>query len=196
MSRPVLALFTAISISACSLTYAQQCADGIDNNANDLIDMADPYCRSPSDNDESSFASGIPGDDQNSPGSLDCWFDGNGGSGDDDCTLHACCLIAGPCPENLSPQTFDPNECTVSQTCIDSCQPITKPGCDCFGCCTICPPGQSCTSALVHPVISPTCTIESLADEAACLPCNAHQECRVWPVDVFGDGFELLQLLN
>ncbi len=192
MSNLVVNLIAAIFLISPLIATAQQCADGIDNNNNGRVDMADPYCRSPADNDESSFASGLPGDDINSASSLDCWFDGNSGSGDDGCSVHACCLIDGPCPANLSPQTYDPENCTVSQACIDACVPITKQDCDCFGCCNICPPGQSCTRVQVHPVISPTCTIDSLGDSSACQPCSGDPVCRVNSEGVFENGFEQL----
>src|SRR4051812_19873672 len=39
-----------------------QCSDGIDNDGDGKIDLMDPECVSPLDNDESSFATGIPGD--------------------------------------------------------------------------------------------------------------------------------------
>jgi len=194
MLRTIAVLLLLALMTTSMPILAQQCADGLDNNNNGQVDMADPYCRSPTDNDESSFASGIPGDDVNSPASLDCWFDDNSGSGNDDCIVHACCSIDGPCPANLSPETFDPNECQVSQMCIETCQPITKPDCDCFGCCNICPPGQSCTRAFVHPAISPGCSLESLGTAQQCLPCSGNLACRAQAIDVFEDGFELLLL--
>ena len=61
-----------------------QCSDGIDNDGDGLIDSADPECTGPADNDESSFATGIPGDNMDAC-KQDCFFDGNSGMGDDGC---------------------------------------------------------------------------------------------------------------
>jgi hypothetical protein len=169
---------------------AQQCADGIDNDGDGHIDLADPHCRAAYDNDESSFRSGAPGDDMHGPSSLDCWFDGNSGSGDDGCSVHACCLIDGPCPPHLNPGTFDPAQCEVSIACLDNCLPLVKPGCDCFGCCTLRQPGGPYLRALVNPAISPDCTLAALHDPAACQPCRGDAICRIEPDEVFGHGFE------
>ena len=38
------------------------CSDGLDNDGDGLVDGFDPECTSPFDNDEGSFATGIPGD--------------------------------------------------------------------------------------------------------------------------------------
>ncbi|HVR61648.1 MAG TPA: hypothetical protein VMU50_07095, partial [Polyangia bacterium] len=61
-----------------------QCSDGIDNDGDGLIDSADPECTGPADNDESSFATGIPGDNMDAC-KQDCFFDGNSRLGDDGC---------------------------------------------------------------------------------------------------------------
>src|SRR5947207_6303314 len=61
-----------------------QCSDGIDNDGDGKIDYADPECVGPLDNDESSFATGIPGDNIDAC-KQDCFFDGNSGMGDDGC---------------------------------------------------------------------------------------------------------------
>src|SRR5262244_3579693 len=61
-----------------------QCADGMDNDGDGLIDGADPECSGPYDNDESSYATGIPGDNR-AMWMMDCFFDGNSGSGNDNC---------------------------------------------------------------------------------------------------------------
>ena len=46
----------------------------------------------PVDNDEGSFATGIPGDNKDA-NKQDCFFDGNSGGGDDGCNQHVCCLF-------------------------------------------------------------------------------------------------------
>jgi hypothetical protein len=185
-SRFVILVAVLALASPCG---AQQCSDGIDNNANGLIDLTDWYCRDPADNDESSFHSAIPGDDGNAPASLDCWFDGNTGSGDDGCSIHACCDIDGACPADLEPALFDANQCSVSGQCAASCVPLTKPGCDCFGCCEICTPQNGCLNVFVNPAVSPTCTLESLGDPSSCKRCVQNPACLV-PYVIFANGFE------
>jgi len=56
----------------------------------------------PGDDDEFSFGSGML-DDSNSPRSLDCWFDLNPGSGDDNREMHVCCMLERPCPAEFLP---------------------------------------------------------------------------------------------
>ena len=67
-----------------------QCSDGIDNDGDGKIDYADPECVGPLDNDESSFATGIPGDNMDAC-KQDCFFDGNSGMGDDHCLWQLQC---------------------------------------------------------------------------------------------------------
>jgi len=169
---------------------AAQCNDSIDNNGNALIDMTDWYCKTPLDDDEFSFLSGVPGDDLNQPHALDCWFDLNSGSGDDGCSIHACCDIDGSCPADLEPELFNANQCSASQQCSDNCLPQTKEGCDCFGCCEICLPGSGCANVFVNPAVSPTCTIEVLGDPSKCRTCTPNPSCRI-PSHIFIDGFEI-----
>jgi len=57
-----------------------QCSDGIDNGMDGKTDYDDPECVGPWDNDESSFATGIPGDNKDAC-KQDCFFDGNYGAG-------------------------------------------------------------------------------------------------------------------
>jgi len=179
----LLLLFVAAAASA------QQCSDNIDNNADGRIDMADPYCKAPTDNDETSFRGG-PTDDMNLPSSLDCWSDTNSGSGDDDCRIHACCLIDGPCPPALNPQTFNPANCAVSTMCRETCVPLTRPGCDCGGCCDIAIDGGPQRRLFLNPVVSPNCTLEQLGDPVACKPCRGDATCKVVLPQLFLDGFE------
>src|SRR5262245_1001278 len=68
-----------------------QCGDGIDNDNDGKIDYDDPECLGPADNDESSFADGIPGDNNTDACKQDCAFDGNSGMGDDLCLWQSKC---------------------------------------------------------------------------------------------------------
>ena len=67
-----------------------QCSDGIDNDGDGKIDYADPECVGGLDNDESSYATGIPGDNVDAC-KQDCFFDGNSGMGDDGCMWQLKC---------------------------------------------------------------------------------------------------------
>ena len=169
---------------------AQECSDGMDNNSNGFIDLADWYCKTWDDNDESSFHSGVSGDDANAPAALDCWFDTNSGSGDDGCSIHACCDLAGPCPAELDAAHFDAGSCSVSQQCVDSCAPLTRTACDCFGCCEICTGPAGCVDVFVNPVISPNCTLQTIGDPAACRRCVQNSTCLGPPKHIFMNGFD------
>jgi len=183
-----------VLLLSAGVADATQCNDGIDNNSNGPVDLTDWYCKSEDDNDEGSFLSGLPGDDANSPAALDCWFDTNSGSGDDGCSIHACCGIAGECPDELGGAQFDPEQCSVSQQCMDNCQPLVKAGCDCFGCCRICTPENGCLDVFVNPAVSPGCSIGSLSDPLVCLPCVQNNDCR-YQDSVFASGFEVALLV-
>ena len=64
---------------ACNGTvYA--CGDGEDNDGDGLVDNMDTECMGPCDDDESSFATGIPGDNMDCK-KQDCFFDGDSGGG-------------------------------------------------------------------------------------------------------------------
>ena len=71
----------------------------MDDDGDGKIDYADPECVGPLDNDESSFATGIPGDNMDAC-KQDCFFDGNSGMGDDHCLWQLKCDPAtrGSCP--------------------------------------------------------------------------------------------------
>jgi hypothetical protein len=140
------------------------CSDEVDNDADGSSDGADAECTGPFDNDESTFSTGVPGDNRD-PKWQDCFFDGNSGAGDDDCRYHTDCLT-GELPKD------DPS-CVVSQTCKDMCQPLTPPGCDCFGCCQI-----TAGDETLHVVVSDTCSMELIDDEQACPRCEPTDICN------------------
>lgn len=152
-----------------------QCSNGIDDDGDGAIDGFDPECTGPLDDREDSFATGIPGDNIDAI-KQDCFFDGDSGHGNDGCLMHTCCLLDGECPPDLKPEQFDPAECEVSQECIDYCAPITPPGCDCFGCCTICN-DVGCFDVLTNPEVAPNCTADVVDDPDACPACTKIDEC-------------------
>jgi len=149
-----------------------QCTDGIDNDNDGWIDAFDVECTGPLDNDESSFATGIPGDNSD-PCKQDCFFDGNSGSGNDGCLWNLKCDPLSPgapdCP-------YDPNfnNCPpgATQACIDFCGQFTPNGCDCFGCCTIFVGSMDYTVKL-----GGSCDLSTIADPNICKPCTKVASC-------------------
>jgi hypothetical protein len=164
--------------AGCNLS-APQCSNGCDDDGDGQVDGFDPECSGGADDDESSFATGISGDNVDAK-TQDCFFDGNSGGGDDKCAYHTCCLTDvahdGTCPANLEPPNYDETECGVSAECIANCAPLTPPGCDCFGCCTVCD-SDSCRDIAISPAVSPACTLETLDDPAKCFACVKSTEC-------------------
>jgi hypothetical protein len=140
------------------------CSDAEDNDGDGLVDGADSECTGPFDNDEGTFATGIPGDNRD-PKWQDCFFDGNSGAGDDGCRYHTDCLTGDAEPGASS--------CSVSDQCRDYCAPLTPPGCDCFGCCEI--PLDDGGSVFV--LASEQCSLDNIDDEDACPRCERTDEC-------------------
>jgi hypothetical protein len=153
-----------------------QCSDGRDNDGDGRIDYNDPECVGPLDNDESSFATGIPGDNSDAC-KQDCFFDGNSGMGDDHCLWQLKCdprSTSSSCPYDQQYAQSHANECSVgasqSQACIDHCRRLVPNGCDCFGCCAV--PGVATPIRL-----APTCTAASFGDPTKCPPCTQVTQC-------------------
>ena len=166
---------------------APQCSNCMDDDGDGRIDGFDIQCTGPLDNDEASFSTGIPGDNIDAV-DQDCFFDGDSGAGNDGCNVHVCCLLGATtkadCP--IGANRYNPNECpppigtaTLSQKCIDTCGKLTPPGCDCFGCCTLCDPNNptQCYDIATNPATSPNCTTETLADPTKCVPCTKITSC-------------------
>lgn len=156
-----------------------QCNNCIDDDNDGLVDGYDPHCISAADDDEASFATGIPGDNMDAI-NQDCFFDGDSGAGNDGCNIHICCLLGAAtqadCPAEFKPDQYDPGQCTPSQQCIDNCGAITPPGCDCFGCCTICN-DTGCYDVITHPEAAPNCDVDVLDDPALCPACTPNPDC-------------------
>jgi hypothetical protein len=157
-----------------------QCNNCIDDDEDGLIDGFDPECVSAIDNDEGSFATGIPGDNIDAK-KQDCFFDGNSGS-DYGQQISTCCLLPdGECPNDAGGGadgvgSFDrETDCEYSQQAIDYCAPLTPPGCDCFGCCTVCVEA-GCFEVLGNDTVSPDCTQETVGTDA-CPTCVKQSEC-------------------
>jgi hypothetical protein len=171
----------------CTVGGPAQCSNCIDDDGDGHIDGYDIECSGPLDNDEGSFSTGIPGDNVDAV-MQDCFFDGNSGAGNDGCNIHVCCILGATtkaaCP--IGQNRYNPSECPpplgttpLPQKCLDTCGALTPPGCDCFGCCTICDPNNptTCFDILTNPSASPNCNETNLADPAACLRCTKNTAC-------------------
>jgi hypothetical protein len=140
------------------------CSNGKDDDDDGLIDGFDPECTGPWDNDETSFATGIPGDNVD-PKWQDCFFDGNSGAGDDDCRYATGC-ITGELPAT-------DKDCKLTDACIKFCAPLTPNGCDCFGCCSVALPG----GGSVDIQAAGSCSVANVDDEDACPRCVKSAAC-------------------
>ncbi len=157
------------------------CSNGKDDDGDGLVDGFDPECTGPLDNDEGSFATGIPGDNRD-PKWQDCFFDGNSGAGDDKCRYATGCLTG-----ELSQ---DDPDCELSKACIDFCARLTPNGCDCFGCCTV----QLPSGDTIDIMTASSCSLAQIGDEVACPQCeksdlcgNTCGRCELCPGKTIGD---------
>jgi hypothetical protein len=146
-----------------------QCGNGMDDDGDGFIDLFDPECTGPCDDDESSFQTGLPGDNMDCK--QDCFFDGNSGQGDDGCIWDLRCDPANP-GANIGCEYTGNNNCNnqppnQEQGCIEFCEPFVPPGCDCFGCCTVQTPDGPIDIFLNS---DPECSLENLD---ACEMCTS-----------------------
>jgi len=157
-----------------------QCSNCLDDDSDGTIDGADAECAGSLDNDEGTFATGIMGDNRD-PYAQDCFFDGNSGAGQD-CAWHTCCLFPdGACPPHIANHGngFDrARDCgDQSGACLGgACAELAPPGCDCFGCCTVCK-DTTCKDVLINPILYPsgtTCDYENLNN---CYECIKNTQC-------------------
>jgi hypothetical protein len=151
------------STALCNNDMPCACNNGQDDDGDGLIDGFDSECISAFDDNEETFATGVPGDNRD-PMWQDCFFDGDSGAGNDGCRYRTECLT-GELP-------LTDEDCTVTMECIERCQPLTPNGCDCFGCCTI-PTSQGEISV----TLNDACSVESIADETACPRCVPTDAC-------------------
>jgi len=156
-----------------------QCTDCVDNDGDGLTDWIDPECTGPLDRDESSFATGIPGDNID-PCKQDCWFDGNSGAGDDGCDWAGKCLLGSSdpkCPYDPV-AAADPKVCPPpSPKCVEYCKPLTPKGCDCAGCCDIYTTLPDGGPKVYTVKLVAGCTTEALGDPTKCPTCAKIPEC-------------------
>jgi len=144
-----------------------QCGNGIDDDGDGKIDLADPECTSPCDDSEKSFQTNLPG--QNLDCKSDCYWDANSGAGDDKCEWNLKCD-----PKNPGATVgcaYDPNYkmCSLMMppACLNFCVPLVPNGCDCFGCCQI-------GAKFYYLNSGPNCSLDNLA---ACNQCTFFDNC-------------------
>jgi cysteine-rich repeat protein len=144
------------------------CGDTIDNDQDGDIDLDDPECISPCDDNEGSFQTELPG--QNNDCKQDCYFDDNSGGGDDTCEWNLQCDPMNPGAAVGCPYDPDFAMCDIDmpQTCLEFCTPLVPNGCDCFGCCEI--EGQ-----FVYLDSGEGCSIDNLD---ACEECTFFENCN------------------
>jgi cysteine-rich repeat protein len=143
-----------------------ECGDTLDNDMDGVIDLDDPECTTPCDDDEGTYNTNLPG--QNVDCKQDCYWDGDSGSGNDTCEWNLKCD-----PENPGLGTnceYDPDfdMCEVLQPmmCLEFCAPLVPNGCDCFGCCFI-------EDQFVY-LGNGDCALDNLD---ACQECTQHPDC-------------------
>jgi hypothetical protein len=141
-----------------------QCTNGLDDDGDGTIDGFDPECTGSADDDESSYATGMPGDNVDNV-FQDCFFDGDSGHGNDGCMYRTGCLTGELPPEDPS--------CDISEACRTFCFPGVPNGCDCFGCCEV----TNSMGEVLTIRLDGTCDYENLDDTDACPRCTQSPDC-------------------
>jgi hypothetical protein len=181
------------SQAACDGTV-WQCGNCIDDDGDCAVDDEDPDCFGVCDNNEAGFNGDIPGQNA-APCKMDCYFDQDSGSGNDDCNWSHNCDPLNPQPDSCDcmpdpgdllcdanipgyPGTCDDAYNAQSQQCLDVCGPVTPNGCDCFGCCEVTVGGMQTTLYLGSEVGGvPTCNAAVIDDPTLCLECTQVPAC-------------------
>ena len=108
------------------------------------------------------------------------------GGGNDGCNQHVCCLRPGRRRDDrhqrrqgrvrdagaeVELEQIQPRRVLRAvrqhgrcrRKCTMNCGPLTPPGCDCFGCCTVCN-AQGCEDIVINPAVSPNCDQTNITD--------------------------------
>jgi hypothetical protein len=169
------------------------CGDCLDNDGDGLVDTQDTECLGACDDLENSYASGMVGPKDGNC-KLDCAFDGDNGSGNDDCHWSQHCdprSVAPDYPPSGDAQCVYDLETSIPGTslgctelaaaqsalCLTTCLPLTPVGCDCFGCCNL--PAGSAQFVWTESSLNGqfTCDQASLNDPSRCRPCTPVKSC-------------------
>ena len=177
-----------------------QCGNCMDDDGDGRIDSEDPDCLGPCDNSENGLDPAIPGGN-NTKCKMDCYFDGDTGSGNDNCYWDHGCDPNKNAANQPSPETSCPYNPTMnlagssltcataqtmqSTTCLNYCKPLTPNGCDCFGCCFLGPQAKNNVDGSRTGIWlgsydasgNATCTMANLADPNKCHVCKMVDSC-------------------
>lgn len=156
------------------------CGNCVDDDMDGLLDSEDPDCVGACDNSEDAYELRIPGSDTPNC-NLDCYYDGDQGSGNDRCVWDSRCDPLAPedplCPftgPGMGVQCPDPQ----AEACHMNCDAITPNGCDCFGCCEL-PPlsGRYVFLGSRADDGAPPCSAATAENPASCHPCTPVTDC-------------------
>lgn len=180
---------TGACFQAMCQSHLYQCGNCVDDDHDGLIDALDPDCLGPCGNNEAGFDPLIPGISLTNC-SADCFYDQDGGNGNDGCVYDYRCDPHSPDvnpggPGGLTRCAYDATrvggaECppTQTMTCHDVCGPLTPNGCDCFGCCEVTPgSGNYVFVGSVPDPGQPACSRDTLGNPASCRPCQPVADC-------------------
>lgn len=176
--------------------HVTECGDCLDNDGDGVSDERDQECLGPCDNTEGpSLLAGVGGE-TGGPCQSDCYFDFGNGPGNDDCFWDHRCdpLSVAPdfppegdaCPYEASRVGGRTCPATQSDTCGDTCRPVTPNGCDCFGCCTFDEISGRAAGAggpyvwigsVIEGTNTGTCTFDDITDTSLCKPCTPVGDC-------------------
>ena len=168
------------------------CDDCIDNDADGFVDLEDPDCLGPCQVAEDSFFGPVSVQAQGRC-AQDCYFDDDSGFGNDGCNWsHHCdgrsrapdyppegeeCAYSPDEPiQGTSGVSCQTAEIEQSSVCLETCLPLTPPGCDCFGCCVLIGAPTPIWIGSNDGNV-PTCSLSSIADRALCRPCTQVTSC-------------------
>jgi hypothetical protein len=184
---------TCVPTTCQGKTY--DCGDCVDNDGDGLTDLQDPECLNPCDNAEKGFFLEIPGGDGGKC-KVDCYFDQDSGSGNDQCNWDQSCDPVSKAPDfyprsdnkcgydqgSTAQNTAHALECTGiaasnGAACQSFCGPLVPNGCDCFGCCSL--PQTNGKYVWLGSTANgaPSCDLDSVNDPAKCHPCTPVAEC-------------------
>jgi hypothetical protein len=159
----------------------QACGNCSDDDRDGLVDAADPDCLGPCDDNEAELFTGIVvrvGDEC----TMDCYFDGNNGAGDDRCTRDFTCdeksIAPSFPPTGREACAYDPRpDCASAQSerCLQNC--LTPNGCDCFGCCELPAGTRNFVWLGAENIDSGRCRLDLGQDPRACPPCTPDPSC-------------------